>query len=586
MAIALEELILQFSIDSDGLEKGLDSVSARARAKAREIEGMAIAPKVDLKGLHDLNKLLDIKQRHIKETADFAKRTPIVMGVDVSQVKEARKELQGLKSDLGVSGGNQTISIKVEHDYKVDVRESNRDIAHQIKDLGNGLRDIVAAVKSTKQGIVGKAVGGLIGAVTSTPLAIARGALEGVGRESISKLSKSLGNEFDSILTPLIGSMDTLGKRTAKSFASKVEKSIGKASDVYDKFLEIQSVIEVELENSDKKLSDGQKKVLVAKKRKERDIRPSIQSQYIAFANTPERVEDILIQSVASEKEQKKRTELIRQGKKNQGVQLSDQANKAISQYQTQLQQYSSRRATLQEPLEEANKQIALFGKEAQRINALINKLSSEGDVWGEIPSLRQALDENALKASPFIKTRNAILEELNGRAEQLEQLDSQAKSLQKKANNYLSSYKKDVIARDNLSVIVKKITGKEIKQSNLPSIVIDSSLRKGAEANYDVLRNQINVPKSLYDRISAPDFATKKTDENAFRVTAHELTHAVDTDFGSDRGLASYAKGRTRKNLHEISAKEATDIQGKSSLHGFKCAVSSKAVTKRTIWN
>jgi hypothetical protein len=198
-----------------------------------------IVPTVDHKNLVALNQHFALKKKDHKDLQKSFDNNPLTPKVDLRELEsltKAYQKLDGLKNNL--TSGSGTIHFAVEHTYKVDVRESNRDIASQIKDLGSGLRDIVGAVKSTKQGIVGKAVGGLIGAVTSTPLAIARGALEGVGRESISKLSKSLGNEFDSILTPLIGSMDTLGKRTAKNFASKVGKSIGTASDVYDKFLE------------------------------------------------------------------------------------------------------------------------------------------------------------------------------------------------------------------------------------------------------------------------------------------------------------------------------------------------------------
>ena len=100
MAFLLEELILNFSVDTDSLERGLDSVSAKARARAREIERMAIAPKVDLSGLHELNKLLDVKQRHIRETAQFAARNPIVVKVDTVGVKNGGRDLDSFSRQV------------------------------------------------------------------------------------------------------------------------------------------------------------------------------------------------------------------------------------------------------------------------------------------------------------------------------------------------------------------------------------------------------------------------------------------------------------------------------------------------------
>ena len=78
MAIALETLILEFEADFDKFDRQLDRATQKARTKGKEIERLVIAPRVDLEPLHKLNRLLDVKQDHLKETIALYRNNPIV----------------------------------------------------------------------------------------------------------------------------------------------------------------------------------------------------------------------------------------------------------------------------------------------------------------------------------------------------------------------------------------------------------------------------------------------------------------------------------------------------------------------------
>jgi tape measure domain-containing protein len=186
----------------------------RARKTLEQDQGLKfhIVPTVDHKNLVALNRHFSEKEDHHKKVQKGFNQNPLTPKVDLRELNSLTKAYQDLSRLKGnLTSGSGTIHFAVEHTYKVDIRESNRDIAHQIKDLGSGLRDIVAAVKSTKQGIVGKAVGGLIGAVTSTPLAIARGAFERVG--------SAISDEF---ATPTVKKVSGKVKKGAKVIQKEV----------------------------------------------------------------------------------------------------------------------------------------------------------------------------------------------------------------------------------------------------------------------------------------------------------------------------------------------------------------------------
>ncbi|NJR69992.1 MAG: hypothetical protein HC771_16115 [Synechococcales cyanobacterium CRU_2_2] len=62
-----------------------------------------ISPKVDTKALHDLNNLLDVKQRHIQETAQFAAAHPLIIQARMAGFDEVMGQIEQLQRAKGGS---------------------------------------------------------------------------------------------------------------------------------------------------------------------------------------------------------------------------------------------------------------------------------------------------------------------------------------------------------------------------------------------------------------------------------------------------------------------------------------------------
>ena len=138
----LEQLVIEFAADFSQFDAALNQASQKARAKIKNLESVGISPKVNLVQLHELNRLLDLKQRHLKETANLFAQTPITAKVDTSSVAHARQEVEEFKRSFKTMGGVKAdgqATLKIKHEYKVDIRESNRDIANSLDKLARQL---------------------------------------------------------------------------------------------------------------------------------------------------------------------------------------------------------------------------------------------------------------------------------------------------------------------------------------------------------------------------------------------------------------------------------------------------------------
>lgn len=228
----LEQLVIEFSADFSQFDAELNRASQKARAKAKDLEQSVISPRVNLAPLHELNKLLDIKQRHIKETARIFQQNPIKTSVDTSEIRKAKAEVEDFKRSFktfaGVKAqGNAT--LKVEHEYKVSIRESNQDIARSVTGLGKGLKEVVSAVQSTKPGLIGRAVG----AVVSTPATIFKGALMGFGQDVVKDFSSGFKGGLNDFLSQYIGSIKLFGKQSAGDFVGGITNTFKSIGDIY-----------------------------------------------------------------------------------------------------------------------------------------------------------------------------------------------------------------------------------------------------------------------------------------------------------------------------------------------------------------
>lgn len=151
---SIAKVYIETELDTSSWERDLKAGSDRLNRIP------VIKPIVDQSQLHDLNKTLDIEQRHLRDTVSFFANNPIIPSIDTSR----------LDKNL-----NRTISVMATIDQQ---------------SVSRSLSGMVLAPLSVPIKIVG---------------AISTGALEGVGRQ----LSSSIGGSLDTFINKKFG--DTIG---------------------------------------------------------------------------------------------------------------------------------------------------------------------------------------------------------------------------------------------------------------------------------------------------------------------------------------------------------------------------------------
>ena len=216
----------------------------RARKTLEQDQGLKfhIVPTVDHKNLVALNRHFSEKEDHHKKVQKGFNQNPLTPKVDLRELNSLTKAYQDLSRLKGnLTSGTGTIHFAVEHTYKVDIRESNRDIASAINGLRNEFKDIGKEFKSSqktdtpkqqkdsssnlakeiKQGFNQMKSGNIfegIGKIALSPAkAIFTGFYEGIGLTASSKLTKGA---IKSIESEWNFTLDALGKGTGKAFGS------------------------------------------------------------------------------------------------------------------------------------------------------------------------------------------------------------------------------------------------------------------------------------------------------------------------------------------------------------------------------
>ena len=115
----LGELIVELSLDSTQFAQELDNAKKRATEAAKAMEnifskGFEIG--IDDSALHDLNKHLDIKVKHLNEVNRYFKNNPVTVHVDDDQLTELNKSLEKLTRKKHVIEIEQRVKNIVEED--------------------------------------------------------------------------------------------------------------------------------------------------------------------------------------------------------------------------------------------------------------------------------------------------------------------------------------------------------------------------------------------------------------------------------------------------------------------------------------
>jgi tape measure domain-containing protein len=550
----LEQLVIEFAADFSQFDAALNQASQKARAKAKELEQSVISPRVNLNPLHELNRLLDIKQRHIRETARVFQQNPLRPVVDTGEIKRATAEVENFKRSFGTMAGVKAegkATIRVEHEYKVSVRESNQDVARSISGLSKDLKEIVRAVESTKPGLVGRvagAVSGVAGKALSGAGNILRGAGERLGSELISDVAKGLKAELESSMESRFGSTELIGKGLGRKIANQATSGYQKAINFVD------AQVEQEVE----KRIQALKKAGIKEAEIDRDaIRAAVESPWktiqelVTSANeaadslvdVAERNQQQMVNLANQRKRGKSRQSNISQGRIVRLGQL-DQEAKDVAQ------QLSMARGDRQSFVEQYGARYAELLPDIQRINAQggAKTRSEVGKVQAfvELAQQMQKADRRVAELEERFAQKKAQLEAFNRAVVQ------------------------EASVRENLSQAMIALTGQSLSSDQMPNIV--AAKMNGARGNYNARRNEITVDPELYsilanrtfdEVINSPEFL------KAFEVIVHEMAHAVDFGMGSGAGIMRATRNRTPGRVN-VSLGEAVARQGGLSLVDF----------------
>lgn len=643
----LETLVLELMADTSALNRDIDKAINKAAQQVKGLENKSVTVKAPLQHLVALNKELDLKQKHILETARLASNNPIVVRVDTREIRSAKQELDGLRQSLR-GGSSNKIHIKVEHDYKVDVKESNRDVAHQIRDLGTGLRDIVKAVNSTKQGIVGKTIGGLVGAVTATPMAIAKGALMGFGQDVVKDFSGGFKNELNRALSSVFGSAELMGKYAGAEFIDQV-KNLGKGvSDAYESVLEViaegqaeemqasfkkqaefvsqkeklekerlalekksfdalwngtseaaskvtdaitaldNAIKKLEKDNegvSDKPLTKEQERFIsdpnarrsfVKASARQMNILPVIGEEIKMAFDTPEVETARLADAQKRDLARKKQYEMARQGKR---VLIQEKRSESLSlaeQSDAILQRIEKIELDGKPQIETAKANIKKLEEELAKITSSPSYKENLTKIVNPEKDPNKTFYDKELDIRRSLKANQAFIDEgeslFADRRKEAAILKEKSMDLIAETNKLTAEYKAEVIARHNLQKIIKDITGKEVRLDQLPVAVDKTAYLNdiGSNASYNSFSNELYLKKEHLDLLSSVDFATKQN-EKKYQTTAHELVHGIDSEFGSEKGIAQMFFGEVSGKRKPISLGDAVSrYSDQGSLNAF----------------
>lgn len=246
----LESLVLELYADTSRLDREVKAAVSRAANQIKKLEQSNLAVKVNEKPLHDLNKLLDVKQAHVRQTAAVFKDSPLELGIDDSQLVSAQENIQSLKSELSSVSG-KPVDVRVSQEITGSLRDANKGLSGEIRNLGKGLKDIVSAVKASQKMGLGDILSGTVGALLGSPIAIARGALEGIGRDITEEIAKGFKDELNKGLSNKFGSPKAIGIVAGKGLVGQLQNSI----DSIDGWIDAQIDAEIKSQGKKKKKS-------------------------------------------------------------------------------------------------------------------------------------------------------------------------------------------------------------------------------------------------------------------------------------------------------------------------------------------
>lgn len=189
----IAEIFVQATLDTSSWESDVTTAAAKINRLP------AIKPGVDSTELHALNKLLDVKQAHLRQTVEYYNSHPIAPKVDTSEL-------------------NKLLSKRVNIETYVDLSSLKSFELQAGKSAQNANNSFLKALGKPFQVAIE-----LPGRVIAE---VATGALQGLGRELTKGMSSNLLGAINASLGSSIGSMDLLGRKLGDRLSASIAREI------------------------------------------------------------------------------------------------------------------------------------------------------------------------------------------------------------------------------------------------------------------------------------------------------------------------------------------------------------------------
>jgi tape measure domain-containing protein len=495
---------IKISIDtSDFDESGL-------LAKIAKVTGQTIKVKTDLSELHDLNKLLDVKIDHIRETQRVAATTVISPKVDLSGLENLGRELDGVlgridqlnrtQSKFSFSSNNSGEAQRL----KIDTNNLSRDVAHAVEQ----------GYKSAQPSKFSQTAGKIAGTAAAPFQAIGRGALEGFGKDLTTGLTGGLINSLGSALSGSIGSSNLVGTKIGESIVSGVKSKFNSLSDGGA----IKQALKKEL---DELLAETKAGITESLGQRNIDI---------AAGSRSELTRQVEARNAAKSAESlnRQRQQVVKQSLRNtEDISSVDSGVKTLNRVETRTQQ-------------------AFSVQEKKLFDARLS-----GDKKGE------AAASDLISQSQEILAEIEIQRiELNKRKKELEKTRDGLKSKISNLDDRINAV--SPIQPATLSQLVNAAAGKKISADKIPEVIVAPNILKqtGASASYSARGNAILVSPELAAQYRSGGI--NGVSDRGIESSIHEFTHAADFDFGSMAGVRANEIGTPLRDKKYTAAQVA----------------------------
>jgi hypothetical protein len=474
---------LKLSIDTSGLD------FSDMEARLAKLSQQTVRVGVDLEPLHSLNRLLYLKQKDIGDTQAIANKG-INVKVDLSGLESMGRAVDSLQSKL----------VKLQETKLKSSQENVGNLQQKVTFNNDNLsRDVAKAVeqgfKSAQPSRLAQAAGKIADTATSPLRAIARGALEGFGKDMTSGLTGGLISSIEAAAGGSIGSTNLVGQKIGDRLAQGIAGKLGKSlkSEIQDQLRQTLGGIDID-----------------------RDFGAQVNQR---------------------SKSQSRKTSQAAEG-------LNSQRQDAVRES-----------LALSEQKAAVTTQSRVLGNVAVPVERAIGVQESklfDAQAGGDQKAVARA--QKVLgRARSYLSTLQVQQSELDIKKIEIEQqigvVSKRAADLDKRIEAVSPA------VSDSYQKLVNAAAGKKVAAGRVPQIIAAPNVLKetGSVASYSARGNAILVSPEL-----AAQYKSENVEANGIEASIHELTHGADVDFGSLAGVRADKLGKSLRERQYTAAEVA----------------------------